>query len=69
MTNRELFFSRLSDWSRGHLIIMAWLGLGRYVATERNGFAYERLQQGISLGSRAVGEIPSSNNPKTAKPN
>ncbi|KAG5375207.1 hypothetical protein IGI04_039803, partial [Brassica rapa subsp. trilocularis] len=23
-------------------------------------FAYERLQQGISLGSRAVGEIPSS---------
>ncbi|KAG5410894.1 hypothetical protein IGI04_007213 [Brassica rapa subsp. trilocularis] len=32
-------------------------------------FAYERLQQGISLGSRAVGEIPSSSNPKTAKPN
>ncbi|KAF3525156.1 hypothetical protein F2Q69_00047618 [Brassica cretica] len=31
--------------------------------------AYERLQQGISLGSRAVGEIPSSSNPKTAKPN
>ena len=30
---------------------------------------YERLQQGISLGSRAVGEIPSSSNPKTAKPN
>ena len=34
-----------------------------------SGFAYERLQQGISLGSRAVGEIPSSSNPKTAKPN
>ncbi|KAG5414830.1 hypothetical protein IGI04_002397 [Brassica rapa subsp. trilocularis] len=32
-------------------------------------FAYERLQQGISLGSRAVDEIPSSSNPKTAKPN
>ncbi|KAF3605519.1 hypothetical protein DY000_02045806 [Brassica cretica] len=32
-------------------------------------FAYERLQQGISLASRAVGEIPSSSNPKTAKPN
>ncbi|KAG5375837.1 hypothetical protein IGI04_040433 [Brassica rapa subsp. trilocularis] len=32
-------------------------------------FAYERLQQGIGLGSRAVGEIPSSSNPKTAKPN
>uniref|UniRef100_A0A0D3DMX6 DUF1985 domain-containing protein n=1 Tax=Brassica oleracea var. oleracea TaxID=109376 RepID=A0A0D3DMX6_BRAOL len=32
-------------------------------------FAYERLQQGISLDSRAVGEIPSSSNPKTAKPN
>ena len=31
--------------------------------------AYERLQQGISLGSRPVGEIPSSSNPKTAKPN
>ncbi|KAF3512923.1 hypothetical protein F2Q69_00009931 [Brassica cretica] len=31
--------------------------------------AYERLQQGISLGSRAVSEIPSSSNPKTAKPN
>uniref|UniRef100_A0A0D3BCV6 Uncharacterized protein n=1 Tax=Brassica oleracea var. oleracea TaxID=109376 RepID=A0A0D3BCV6_BRAOL len=31
--------------------------------------AYERLQQGISLGSRAVGEILSSSNPKTAKPN
>ncbi|WZZ71307.1 hypothetical protein YC2023_082677 [Brassica napus] len=31
--------------------------------------AYERLQQGISMGSRAVGEIPSSSNPKTAKPN
>ena len=32
-------------------------------------FAYERLQQGISLGSRAIGKIPSSSNPKTAKPN
>ncbi|KAF3585988.1 hypothetical protein F2Q69_00026347 [Brassica cretica] len=31
--------------------------------------AYERLQQGISLGSRSVGEIPSSSNPKTAKTN
>ncbi|KAG5393361.1 hypothetical protein IGI04_023324 [Brassica rapa subsp. trilocularis] len=30
-------------------------------------FAYEHLQQGITLGSRAVGEIPSSSNPKTAK--
>ena len=25
MTNRGLFFSRLSDWSGGRLIIMAWM--------------------------------------------
>ncbi|KAF3488996.1 hypothetical protein F2Q69_00052626 [Brassica cretica] len=29
----------------------------------------ERQRSGISRGSRAVGEIPSSSNPKTAKPN
>ncbi|KAF2559110.1 hypothetical protein F2Q68_00014733 [Brassica cretica] len=38
-------------------------------------FDFERIPRewsddiGISLGSRAVGEIPSSSNPKTAKPN